>query len=29
MEIKNKVNDKLINYSFKFEAANDWINSIR
>jgi hypothetical protein len=28
-EIKNKVNDKLINYSFEFEAAHDWINTVR
>ena len=27
--IKNKVNDKLINYSFSFEAAYDWINNVR
>ena len=27
--IKNKVNDKLINYSFSFEAAYDWINTVR
>lgn len=27
--IKSKLNDKLINYSFKFEGANDWINSVR
>jgi len=29
MDVKNKVNEKLINYSFKFQAANDWINSVR
>lgn len=28
-EIKNKVNNKLINYSFDFEAAHDWINTVR
>ncbi len=28
-EIKNKLNDKLINYKFKFEAAHDWINTVR
>lgn len=27
--IKNKLNDKLINYTFKFEAAHDWINTVR
>ena len=29
LSIKNKINDKLINYSFKFEGANDFINSVR
>ena len=29
LDIKTGLNDKLINYTFKFEAANDWINSIR
>ena len=29
LDVKSKINDKLINYTFKFEAANDWINSIR
>ena len=29
LNVKSKLNDKLINYNFKFEAANDWINSIR
>ena len=27
--IKNRINDKLINYTFRFEAAHDWINSVR
>lgn len=27
--IKNKLNDKLINYTFTFEAAYDWINTVR
>jgi len=27
--IKNKFNDKLINYTFRFEAAHDWINTVR
>lgn len=27
--IKSRLNDKMINYSFKFEAAHDWINSVR
>lgn len=29
MNIKNRLNDKLINYSFEFEAASDWINNVR
>ena len=29
MSVKTKLNEKLINYSFKFEAANDWINTVR
>jgi hypothetical protein len=29
LNVKSKINDKLINYTFKFEGANDWINSIR
>ncbi len=29
LNVKSKINDKLINYTFKFEAANDWINSVR
>ena len=28
-QIKNALNDKLINYSFKFDAAHDWINTVR
>ena len=28
-KIKNKINDKLINYTFSFEAASDWINTVR
>jgi hypothetical protein len=28
-EVKNALNDKLINYTFRFEAAHDWINSVR
>ena len=27
--IKSRLNDKMINYKFKFEAAHDWINSVR
>ena len=27
--VKSKLNEKLINYNFKFSAANDWINSVR
>ena len=27
--IKNRLNDKLINYTFRLEAAHDWINSVR
>ena len=27
--IKNKINDKLINYTFKFDAAYDWVNTVR
>jgi len=27
--IKSKMNDKLINYTFDFEAAHDWINTVR
>lgn len=29
LEIKNRLNDKMINYSLDFEAAQDWINSVR
>ena len=29
MQLKNKINHKLINYTFKFEAAHDWINTVR
>ena len=29
LDVKSKINDKLINYTFKFEGANDWINSVR
>ena len=29
MDIKNKLNDKMINYTFKFEAAADRINTVR
>lgn len=29
LNIKNRLNDKLINYSFEFEAASDWINTVR
>ena len=29
LDVKTDINDKLINYTFKFEGANDWINSIR
>lgn len=29
LDVKSRINDKLINYTFKFEAANDWINSVR
>lgn len=29
LDVKSKINDKLINYTFKFEGANDWINTIR
>jgi hypothetical protein len=29
LNVKTDINDKLINYTFKFEGANDWINSIR
>lgn len=28
-QIKNALNDKLINYNFRFEAAHDWINTVR
>lgn len=28
-KIKNRTNDKLINYTFKFESASDWINTVR
>ena len=28
-DVKSRINDKLINYTFKFEGANDWINSVR
>jgi len=27
--IQNKKNDKLINYTFTFDAAHDWINTVR
>ncbi len=27
--IKNRINEKVINYSFSFEAAYDWINTVR
>ncbi len=29
LDVKNRLNDKVINYSFKFKASNDWINSVR
>jgi hypothetical protein len=29
MDIKNRRNDKLINYSFGFKSAHDWINTVR
>ena len=29
MQIKNKLNDKMINYTFEFEAAADRINTVR
>ncbi len=29
LDVKTDINNKLINYTFKFEGANDWINSIR
>tara|TARA_R110002074_G_scaffold105199_2_gene227226 strand:+ start:1260 stop:2375 length:1116 start_codon:yes stop_codon:yes gene_type:complete len=28
-KIKSLINDKLINYTFDFEAAHDWINTVR
>lgn len=27
--IKSRLNDKMINYTFKMEAASDWINNVR
>lgn len=27
--IQNRLNDKLINYTFSFESAHDWINTVR
>ena len=27
--IKSRINDKMINYTFNFEAAHDWINTVR
>ena len=29
MDVKNRLNDKMINYTFKFEAAADRINTVR
>ncbi len=29
MDVKTRSNEKLINYSLKFEAANNWINTVR
>jgi ubiquinone biosynthesis protein COQ9 len=29
MQVKNKLNDKMINYTFEFEAAADRINTVR
>lgn len=29
LDVKSRINDKLINYTFKFEGANDWINTVR
>lgn len=28
-KIKNRINHKLINYTFSFESASDWINTVR
>lgn len=27
--VKNRINDNMINYSFKFQSAYDWINTVR